>query len=211
MRMEIVVALEHRAHAIDRPAFDLAAELLADQPDRRDVGFGVVGLRHLEPAALDQIDARHAGIADGRRAHSRGPTSDSAHSALALIEADALDDLLHVAGEAWQHEAGVAARRVPGDAATLQHHHRPAAARQLARRGEAGEAGADHADVDVDIGGQRPALGRGHHRFGVPARRIGRPFGRSHGGIVPEQDQRPTLADPMNWPWSRLPPPANNA
>ena len=41
-RVEIVVALEHLAHALDRPAFDLPAEVLADQADGGEVVVGVV-------------------------------------------------------------------------------------------------------------------------------------------------------------------------
>ena len=36
-RVEIVVALEHVAHALDRPAFDLTAEVLADQADGGEI------------------------------------------------------------------------------------------------------------------------------------------------------------------------------
>ncbi len=58
-------------------------------------------------------------------------------------------------GEARQHEAVIAAGRVPGDALGLQHRDRPAAPRDLARDGQAGEAAADHADIDVEIEGER--------------------------------------------------------
>ena len=70
--VEIVVALEHVAHALDRPAFDLPAEVLADQADGGEVVVGVVRLRDLEPALLDRIDARHTGFADRACAHIRG-------------------------------------------------------------------------------------------------------------------------------------------
>ena len=66
--VEVVVALEHVAHALDRPAFDLPAEVLSDQADGGEVVVGVVRLRDLEPALLHRIDARHAGFAD-RAAH----------------------------------------------------------------------------------------------------------------------------------------------
>ena len=60
--------------------------------------------------------------------------------------------------EARQHEAAVAARRVPGDPLGLQHRDRPAAPRHLARGREAGEPAADDADVDVELVGQRHAV-----------------------------------------------------
>ena len=56
-----------------------------------------------------------------------------------------------------KHETVVAAGRVPGDAAGLQQRDRPAAPRELARRGQPGKAAADDADVDVEIEGQPAA------------------------------------------------------
>ncbi len=135
-RVEIVVALEHVAHALDRPAFDLSAEVLADQADGGEVVVGIVRLRDLEPAVLDRIDARHSGFADGG-ADIFEPGFGERPQHLGVIEPDPLDHGVHAAGEARQHEAGVAAGRVPGDLAGLDHHHRPAAARHLARGGEA--------------------------------------------------------------------------
>ena len=166
-RVEIVVALEHVAHALDRPAFDLAAELLADQTDGGEVVVGVIRFRDLEPALLDRIDAGHIGVAD-RGAHVVEAGLRERPQRLGVVEPDPLDHRLHVASEARQHEAGVAAGRVPGDRVRLDHHHRPAAARHFARGGQPGEAGADHADIDVDIAGHRGALGRADHRIGIP-------------------------------------------
>jgi hypothetical protein len=97
-----------------------------------------------------------------------------------VIEPDPADDPVHGLGKAGQDEPVVAAGRGPGDAARLQHHDRPAAPRDLARGGQAGEAATDHADVNVEIEGERPAQGRSHHRRGVPGRRIVRLLGRVH-------------------------------
>ena len=50
-RMEIMVALEHLAHALDRPAFDLPAEVLADQSNGGEVVVGVVDFDTLSQPA----------------------------------------------------------------------------------------------------------------------------------------------------------------
>ena len=57
-----------------------------------------------------------------------------------------------ILGKARQHKAGIAAGAPPRRRACLQHRHRPAAPRDLARDGQAGEPAPDHADIDVEIG-----------------------------------------------------------
>ena len=177
-RVEIVIGLEHVAHALGRPALDVGAELLAVEPRRRQHLVAVVDLGHFEPAR-HRGDARHALICDCR-GHIFEPHLGERPQRLGVIHSDAGDHPVHGLGEARQHEAVVAAGGVPGDAAGLQHRHRPAAAGDLARGREPGETGADHADIDVEIEGERPALGCRHHGRGVPARRVGRPLGRVH-------------------------------
>src|SRR5262249_45624329 len=104
------------------------------------------------------------------------------------------DDPIHAFAKAGQYEAVVAARRTPGDAAALEHHHRPAAARDLARGGEPGKAGTDYTDVDVEVEGERPAIGRGHHGRRVPARRVVRPLGIVHDFALPRVGRRCEVA-----------------
>ena len=178
--VEIVVGLEHVAHALGRPAFDLGAELLADRARGRRASSSASSDFETLSQPRDRIDARHAGLADGG-AHIVEPRLGQRPQRLGVVEPDAADDPRPCdSAKPGQHEAVVAAGRVPGDARGLQHRHRPAAARDLARGGQAGEAAADHADVDVEVEGERPALGRRHHGRGVPGRRVGRRLGRVH-------------------------------
>ena len=143
---------------------------------QRNIGqdlVAVVDLGNLEPAG-DRRHSRHARLGDGV-AHIAQPHLGERPQRLGVVEAHPADDPVHRFGEARQHEAVVAPGGVPGDATGFQHRHRPAAPRDLARGREPGEAGADDADVDVEIEGQRPARGGRHHGGGVPARRVGRP------------------------------------
>ena len=90
-----------------------------------------------------------------------------------MIEPNPLDDVVGVLGKARQHEAGIAAGCRPSHAAGFQYRHRPAALCHLARDSEAGKAGADHADIDVDIEIQPLARRAGHPGRLVPAARHG--------------------------------------
>jgi hypothetical protein len=68
-----------------------------------------------------------------------------------VIEPDALDHAVDIFLKARQHEAGIAPGCGPRHPVGLQHRHRPAAPRHLARHRQARQPGADHADIDVDI------------------------------------------------------------
>jgi hypothetical protein len=94
-----------------------------------------------------------------------------------VIEPHPPDDLSDVAGEARQREAGVEPRRVPGHLPLFQDNDRPAAARQFVRDRQTGEAGPHDAGVDIEIAGERSPRRDRHHRFGIPAWRIGLPRG----------------------------------
>ena len=196
-RVEIMVGLEHLAHALGRPALDLVPELLTVELEIGHHLIAVVGLRHFEPAA-DRIDARHAGVAD-RAAHIFEAAFRERPQRLSVIDADPAHDPVHRLGEAGQHEAVVAPGRVPGDALGLQHRDRPAAARDLACDGQAGQPAADHADLDVEIEGECAALGSRHHGRGVPARRVARPLGRVHVFFPAGSGRRQPPQDMLNW------------
>src|SRR3974390_3129494 len=68
-----------------------------------------------------------------------------------MVEPDWVDHVVDGLVKARQNEAGVAPRSRPGDAVRLQHRHGPFALRHLPRDGQAGEAGADHADINIEI------------------------------------------------------------
>ena len=185
--VEIVIGLEHLAHALGRPALDLGAEFLAVELHIRQDLIAVVDLGDLEPAG-DRRDTGHAGLGD-RGAHVSQPHLRQLPQRLGVLQADAADHPLHRLRKAGQHEAVVAAGRVAGDAAGLQHRDRPAAPRELARRGQPGKAGADDADVDVEIEGQRPAHGRRHHGRRVPGRARRMPA-RTRSRFLPRRSSR---------------------
>ena len=103
----------------------------------------------MEPAVL-RIDAGCAVGANGVT-HIIEAGLRQRPKILGALEADPRDQLVGVGAEARQHEAGIAARRVAGEAAGLQHHDGPAAARHFPRRGQAREPAADDADIDVEI------------------------------------------------------------
>ena len=187
--VEIVAAPEHLAHARGRPAFDLTTQVLTDQPDQSQVVVRVVGLGHFEPAG-DRVNAGHGCLADGR-AHVVEAGFRQRPKILGVIEPDPPNHHVHRFGEARQHETGVAPRCIPGDPACLQHRHRPAAPRQFPRRGQTCKARPDDTDIHVDIGRERPALGRRHHRVGIPARGVGRPLGRVHDLFLSFRQLRP--------------------
>ena len=176
--VEVMIALEHVAHALGRPALDLRAELLAIELHGGQHLVAVVDLGDLEPAG-DRGDARHARLGD------RGADVFETHlgerpQRLGVLQSDAADDPVHALGKARKDETVVASGRVPGEVAAFQYSDRPAATRDLARGRKPGQAPPDHTDVDIEIEGERPAHGGRHHGRGVPGRRVGRPLGRVH-------------------------------
>ena len=176
--VEIVIGPELLPHALGRPGLDLGAELLPVELNLGQHLIAVVDLGRLEPAG-DRRDARHARLGN-RRAHVFEAHLGERPQRLGVLQSDAADQPVHGGGKAGQNETVVAAGRAPGDAATFHHHHRPSAPRDLARRGEPGKARADHADIDVEIEGERPARGRRHHARRVPGRHVGGSLGRVH-------------------------------
>ena len=176
--VEVVVGLEHLAHALGRPALDLGPEFLAIELHIRQDLIAVVDLGDFEPAG-NRRDTGHPRLGN-RGAHVAQPHLRQVPQRLGVLHADAADHALHRLRKSRQNETVVAAGRVPGDAAGLQHRHRPPAPRELARGGQPGKAGADDADVDVEIEGQRPAHGRRHHGRRVPGGRVGCRLGRVH-------------------------------
>ncbi len=167
--VEIVAGPEHVADPLDRPGLDLGADLLLQQADPRHHGGGILALGHVEPAfALHHIV--HMVCRDGvahilntcLRQHPQAPWRPGTPIPL--------DDLLDPRRKTRQHEAGVAAGRVPCDAPRLHHRDRPAAPHHLARHRDAGNAGADHADIDVQIEVERRPRRRQRRHAGIPGR-----------------------------------------
>ena len=183
-RVEVALAVQHRAHPLGRPAFDFAAEF-AEQPDQADELVAVVGLGNVEPAVL-RVDARHGILGDGI-AHVVEAGLRQRPQILGLLEADAGDNPVGLGGKAGKHEPGVAARGACREAARLDERDRPAVAGELARRGEAGEPAADDADVDIEVFRKLRPLRRFHHGRGVPTSAIGRDIGSTHSGFMPLQ------------------------
>ena len=173
----VALAVQHRAHALGRPAFDLAAEIV-EEPHQAQEFVAIVDLGHVEPAGL-RIDAGDALFLDGV-ADVIEPGLGQRPQRLRALEADAADQLFGVGGKARQHEAGIAAGRARRQPARFQQHDRPAGPRQFARRRQPGKAAADHADIDVEIDVQRRPPRRVHHGGGVPALAIGCGIGFAH-------------------------------
>ncbi len=68
-----------------------------------------------------------------------------------MIKTDAVDDAVDIFGVSWKHESYVATRRRPSDLPSFQNDNRPASLGDLPSNGEAGETGANHADIDVEV------------------------------------------------------------
>src|SRR5438876_815289 len=107
---------------------------------------------------------------------------ESAGVSSKMREPDPTHHHVHRLRKARQHEAGIAAGRVPGDPARLHDRDRHAAPGKLARDSQACEPRADHADLDIEIGCQRRPHRRRDHGVDVPARGIGRL--RRYGHVV---------------------------
>ena len=140
-RVEIARVRQHLAHALGRPGLDLGADPAQPLDLVRD-GLVIVGLRDVQPAG--QPDRRRACRSPRScGARSRRPAPTAPRAALAWSRPMRSTMSSTSSAEARQHEAGVAAGRRPGDALGLQHRHRPAAPRDLARDRQARKPCAD--------------------------------------------------------------------
>ena len=175
--VKVALAVQHRAHALGRPAFDLAAEIV-EEPHQAQKFVAIVDLGNVEPSGL-RIDAGGALFPDGV-ADVVEPGLGQRPQRFRALEADAADQLFRVGGKARQHEAGIAAGRARRQPARFQQHDRPAGPRQFPRRRQSGKAAADHADIDVEVDVQRRPPRRVHHGGGVPALAIGCGIGFAH-------------------------------
>jgi hypothetical protein len=164
-------AFEDIANLLRRPGFRLDAEFSAQQPSLGVQLRIVTEFRDGQPA-IHRLDTRHAGLSDGGAHVVEAPLGQSPEL-LGMVQPDAVDNAIQALEEAGQHETQIAPRRPRGDGLRLQHGHRPAAPRNLAGRGQAGETAANDADVHIEIEGQSGAVGRRDGRFPVPARPAG--------------------------------------
>ena len=175
--VEIALVGKLRPHLGRRPHFGVGAEpAQALDPGARRLR--AVGLVDMQPA-IGPGDAGQFVVVDS--------VADVVQSLLrqrpellGMIEADALDHGIDAFRITRQHETGIAAGGGRGHARALQYHHRPAAPRDLARHGQAGKAGADDADVDVEVEGEALARRACHPRRLVPGRRCGRVLRHRH-------------------------------
>ncbi len=167
----VTLAAQCAAHAVGLPGLDLAAQF-AEQLDFADKFVVVVSFGDMKPAVL-RIDAGCAVGANGIT-HIIEAGLRQRPKILGAFEADPRNELIGVGAKAWQHETGIAPRRVAGETAGLQHHDGPAVARHFPRRGQAREPAADDADIDVKIERQLRARRRFEFRRGVPTIAVGR-------------------------------------
>ena len=177
-RMEIVIGSENVPDPLGRPQLDLGAKLASVELRVIQNFVAVVGLGYPEPAG-DRRNPRQARLGDGG-ADVFDARLGERPQRLGMIQPDAAHQPVHGTGKAGQHEAIVAAGRARCDAVALQHRDRPSAPCDLAGGRQTGKAGANDADVSIEIVGERRARGRRHHGGRVPGRRIGRALGGVH-------------------------------
>ena len=171
--VEIALGLQFGAHAIDLPALDLGIEILG---------------QHLQPADQPVADVD---VGDFQRAFAEGAERNQrcrgadVFGALprqrpqfaGVLETDPFDQVAERHAKTRHHRAELMAGRIPADMAALEHGDAGPEPCRFARHGEAGKAGADHADIDIEIEGQPRALQqRLGGRCGVMS--IGRACGR---------------------------------
>ena len=114
--VEIMLAPEHVAHALGRPALDLGAELLADRA-------ATAASTSSPLSTLETLSQPAIGATPGMRASAIvGADVFETHlgerpQRLGVIESDAADDPVHALGKARKDETVVASGRVPGEAA----------------------------------------------------------------------------------------------
>ena len=119
-------------------------------------------------------------------AHVIGARPDSAHSALAWSRPTRATTRPSAAAKpgstkpVLRPDAFQATRRA---SSTTTDQPRRATSRAVVRPASPA---ADHADIDVDVGQRRPALGHRHRGVAVPARCVGRPPGRVHDTTIPD-------------------------
>ncbi len=183
-RLEILRAAQHLAHLVGRPRLDLGVELDAQHRDVLDQRRLIVGAAHRE-ASVARLTPGIA-VSAMARAHVFDARFGQRPQFLGARQPDALDDRVDPLGKSRRHEPAIAARRAARDPIRLQHRDRPAAPRDLARDRQPGKPGADDADIDIEIVGERRPLRRRNHGCGVPGRPVWSWLGR-HRPLMPRR------------------------
>ena len=156
--VEIAPGLELIADAIDLPAFDLGLEIFAERLQPADQCLAGIDVGDFQ-RAFGQRNTRHRFFSGGG-ANIIGALLRQRPEFAGILEADALDQLADRKAKARHDGAELVAGGVPADVPAFQHGDTGAKARGLQRHGEAGKAGPDHADIDVEIERQTRAKRR---------------------------------------------------
>jgi hypothetical protein len=99
---------------------------------------------------VDQIDARHSRV-ENCTPHVVEALLGQRPQLFGMIKTDAFDDAVDIFGISRKHETHVPARRRPRHLPSVQNDNRPASLGDLSGNGEARKAGANHADIDVEV------------------------------------------------------------
>ena len=109
--------------------------------------------------AFGQRDARHR-LFGGGGADIFGALLRQRPQFAGILEADALDQFADRKAVARHDRAELIAGRVPADMPAFEHGDAGAQPRRLQRHRQPGKAGADHADIDIEIEGQPRTLAK---------------------------------------------------
>ncbi len=157
--MEIAVGLELAAHAIDLPAFDLGLEIPREHLQPADELVADIDIGDLE-RALAQGDARDI-LFRGVGADIGGPLFREVPQRFRVLEADALDQFADRKAKTRHDGAELVTGSVPADMPAFEHGDAGAHPRRFQRHRQSGKAGADDADIDVEVEGKPRALTQG--------------------------------------------------
>ena len=167
-RLKIDVGPQRLAHPFGRPDHHVVVELFRQQIGLALDPVGVLVAPHVEPARR-RIEPRRTFAQE--IAHPLDPLARKRVERARVVDPHPLDQHRQLLRETGGAETAVAARGALRDAAGLQHHDIVAAAHQLARDPQSGQARAD--DADIGVGLEREARprrvrhgGRGVKSFG---------------------------------------------
>src|SRR5277367_3247925 len=154
--VEVSIRLQAVPHAIDLPAFNLRLKIFAQHLQPADQLIADFDIRDLK-RAIAEGDAWHQ-FFRGACPDELGALFRQRPEFAGVVKADPFDQFAEWQAEPRHHRTELVPRSVPADMPPFQYSDAGSPPSGFKRDSQAGQAGAHHANIDVEVKGQPRAF-----------------------------------------------------